>query len=176
MGQPANRPTCQPASSQSPGTPRPTRRATASPQSAMPEQPAPEQPAPEQHMKFLLFSEVAEEDLPTQAQIQALARQFHCRPQQVQVKVCLLAPECRLAKEYCRQFEQLPDFAKVDLVPPVVVSAAEYAVKTGHRGDKNGIAEATLKFAEGFKLKYRPIFVGTYADPPLRTARQRPNE
>jgi hypothetical protein len=70
----------------------------------------------------------------------------------------------------------LPDFAKVDLVPPIIVSPAEYAVKTGHSGDRIGIAKATLKFAEGFKFKYRPIFIGTYADPPLRTARQRPNE
>ena len=176
MGQPANRPTCQPASSQSPGTPRPTRRATASPQSAMPEQPAPEQPAPEQRMDFMPFSEVAEKDLPTQAQIQALARQFHCPPHQVQVKLCLLAPECRLARLYRRRYQQLPDFEKAQMVPPMVVSAREYAAKTGRSEDKNGIAAATLEFAEGFKLKYRPILVGMYADPPLRTTRARPNE
>ena len=90
--------------------------------------------------------------------------------------MCLLAPECRLARLYCRRFKELPDFAKAEVVPPVVVSAAEYAAKTGRREDKNGIAEATLEFAEGFKLNYRPIFIGTYADPPLRTTRARPNE
>jgi len=120
-------------------------------------------------MEILLFSEVAEKDLPTRAQIQALARHFRCQPEEVQWQLRLLALDCRLARQYCRWWDGLPDYVKAWSVQPMILSRADYAVKTGHNNDENGIIESAVEFGRGFGEMYRPIFLATFADPPVGT-------
>ena len=86
----------------------------------------------------------------------------------------LLAPDCRLARQYCRWFNGLEEYVKAWSLQPMIVSRADYAVKTGRKNDDNGVIESALEFGRGFGEMYRPIFLGKYSDPPLRTARLKP--
>jgi hypothetical protein len=103
-------------------------------------------------VELLLLCEVPEDH--------KVAALEHCQgvamAHNVQFKLWLLAPECRLARAYEQWFNSLEPDIQEWSVPPKILSREDYAAKTGHTLDDDGISESALEFGAGWGQNYRP--------------------
>ena len=111
---------------------------------------------------------------PSRVQRLAIARQLRCRPKDVQWTLVLLAPQCIVAEQYFSWFHGLPQDLKAGAVPPMIMSRPEYAARTKHTKDENGVIQSAMEFARGFRKLNRPPHYAFIADAPPPTSR--PNE